>query len=128
MNAEGQRGGGQLRSAIAVAAIDEVRSDRDRIMDLHFSPEEVVEVKGRHPRTTAGFLAVKEALCALYRDVVPAGRCEATDFTLSHDEQGRPVLVGAPGPIGAPRSTWISIAHTRELAYGLAVFHERGRG
>jgi phosphopantetheinyl transferase (holo-ACP synthase) len=106
-------------------AIEPVRAGRAALLEACFSPAEAAELEPRHPRTTAGFLAVKEALRELYRELAPSRAVEARDFVLGHDRRGAPVLLEAP-PIGV--AVTISLSHTRDHAYGLAVADEVRRG
>lgn len=112
-------------------AIDEVRGSIDSIHDLHFARAEAAELTSRHPRTTAGALAAKEALCELYEAFAPSRHFTSRDFILGHDESGAPVLHSGPaleGRCGSRQGPWISISHTRDQAYGLAVLDEVAGG
>lgn len=111
------------RAALATVAIGPVRAAAARaaLLASCFSPAEAAELAPRHPRTTAGFLAVKDALCELYRELAPTRAVAPRDFVLRHDERGAPVIVEAP-PLDAALS--ISLSHTRDHAYGLAVADE----
>jgi phosphopantetheinyl transferase (holo-ACP synthase) len=118
---------GGARAALATVAIASVRpaEARARLLEACCSPAEAAELAPRHPRTTAGFLAVKDALCELYGELAPTLAVARRDFVLGHDERGAPIVVAAP-PLEAALS--ISISHTRDHAYGLAVADEVRRG
>ena len=114
----------RLRSAVAFASVERVRAGGERILREHFTAAEAALLGRRHPRTTAGVLAATEALALVWSATGAARSSAPGDFELTHDERGAPVLVAAPpaaGPRGRVVASWISIAHTRELAYGLAV-------
>jgi hypothetical protein len=115
------------RAALAVVAIESLRAPEARaaLLEACFSPAEAAALGPRHPRTTAGFLAVKDALCELYAELAPSRAVAPRDFVLGHDERGAPVVIEAP-PLEAALS--ISLSHTRDHAYGLAVADEVRRG
>lgn len=131
MNVEVTLGGeGELRCVVATIAISEVRAGLEAHRERHFSEREAAELLTKHPRTTAGFLATKQALCELYATASPQQRVSTKDFVLGHDERGAPRLLERPRleVEGSRQGPWISISHTRDHAYGLAVMHEPGCG
>lgn len=115
-----------LRSALEVLAIADVEREREELSERCFSPGERAEVGGRRVQTTAGFLAAKRALVRLWGEL-GCGTPRERDFVLTHRPSGAPAVASAPGlPPGLELR--VSISHTRQHAYGLAVAAEAGRG
>lgn len=116
---------GEVRLFLESVAVAEVAADRERIAAADFTAAEIAAIAGRRVQTLAGFVALKKALVALYRDAAPSLPCRPVDFVLAHRESGAPYLAFAPPlPGGAPPA--VSISHTRGWAYGLAVLTEDG--
>lgn len=127
MNIEDDVTSSRLRWVVATVPINEVTASIESIVDQHFSRAEAAELSSRHPRTTAGALAAKEALCELYGALSPSQRFNSRDFILQHDERGAQVLFEGPplvGRGGLRHKPWISVSHTRDHAYGLAMVDE----
>lgn len=81
--------------------------------------QERFELSGKHIQSVAGFCAVKRALLQLCADE----RVGPHEFILSHGEQGEPCIV--KGPVGIDISDIrISISHTKQAAYGIAVMQK----
>jgi hypothetical protein len=116
----------RAHAALATVPIAAAAAHRAELLASHFSPVEAAALGRRPPGTTAGFLAVKAALCELYQGLEPPRAVSALDFVLGHDGRGAPVLLAAPPLPG--RVLTISLSHTRDRAYGLAVADEVGRG
>lgn len=112
--------GANVRSCLETIAIAAVESARARVGEEHFRAAELADLGSRRVQSLAGSLALKRALCALWAEIVGGAPCSAPrDFELGHLGSGAPLLVAAPPGI-APARVRVSIAHTREWAYGLA--------
>jgi len=106
------------RSRLETLAIAEVEAARDTIEARDFSPAEIADLGRRRVQSLAGFLALKRALVALWRDAGFAAAAAPRDVELAHRASGAPQVAAAPP--GLPEAL-VSIAHTRHWAYGLAV-------
>jgi len=118
--------------AVKVRIADVVR-DRAALTAACFTPDELAEIPAGRPQTLAGSLAVKRALVQLAAALGEPVQVAEKDFVLSHDRRGAPRLVSAPAPVGPAvparlADVRISISHTREWAYGLAVYQGHGHG
>jgi len=117
------RTGGSTRARLEQVPISAVKEQRDILEAEHLSASETRELSSRGDQTVAGFLAVKRALCELHRETGKTAEVTPRHFVLTHDpETGAPTLAAWPemdGPI------FVSISHTRDNAYGLAVVEDR---
>jgi phosphopantetheinyl transferase (holo-ACP synthase) len=104
------------RESVEVAA---VAAARERIEGEDFSPAEVAALGGRRAQSLAGALALKRALVGVWAAAGVAAPCVPGDFELGHHPSGAPRLASAPAGL-APADVFVSIAHTRRWAYGLA--------
>jgi phosphopantetheinyl transferase (holo-ACP synthase) len=109
-------------SSLERVPIQEVEADWERIGHESFTEEEKTALDSKRAQTRAGFLAVKKALVALYSDRRERGPFREKEFVLSHNEKGAPELVRSQVADGS--TPFISISHTREQAYGIAVLQE----
>jgi hypothetical protein len=114
------------RSFLETVLVAEVERDRDTVLAAHFSERERRALDGRSARSVAGDLALKRALVrvAAARDV----RAAETDFEIGRAPGGAPAVLVAPDgfPIAPGGPVFISIAHGRQTACGLAVLAENG--
>lgn len=122
-----------VHSFLERVAIAEVREDASSVTGRCFTDRELAELTGKRAQTMAGFLALKKALVALFASLDAGATFSERDFVLAHDEDGAPRIISSPPPPKsedqcAMKTPCISIAHTREWAYGLAVCQEAGRG
>lgn len=120
-------GHARIASRVGMLLIAEVEQERESIMREHFTEGERLQLRERHVRTVAGFLAVKRALVRLAGDCDPDVVVSERDFVLSHKENGAPVVCSGPDcrltPGGVPSPLLrVSVSHTKLNAYGLAVF------
>jgi phosphopantetheinyl transferase (holo-ACP synthase) len=108
----------QIRSILVSIDIDEVQRSREALLNTHFSPEERTELDTRHVRSTAGRLALKRAVLGLL-----PGRSRLTekDIAITRLPKNPPRLVSK---LYAPGNLFLSISHTKNTAYGLAVLQE----
>jgi hypothetical protein len=107
-----------IRSLLVSIDIEEVRQDRDALLEAHFSPEERSELAARHIRSTAGKLALKRAVLSLLPD--GPGLTEK-DIIIKRLPNSPPLLVSVLDP---PGNLFLSISHTGNTAHGLAVLQE----
>lgn len=112
-------------SFLEVVSIAEVERDRAALTAAHFTPGEAAAVARRHVRTTAGMLALKRALAALYGEVTGGGSCRERDFVITNSAGGAPRLAASPAGLATER-VLISISHSKTWAYGLAVWRRDG--
>lgn len=116
-----------VRTCVGVVSIGEVERDGSRIADASFTGPEIARLAGRPLQTKAAFLAVKQALIALFAELFPSVPVSGTSFVLSHRDSGAPCLLTCPDAAGVsgaellPR-IHISLSHTRTWAYGLVAF------
>jgi phosphopantetheinyl transferase (holo-ACP synthase) len=108
-----------IRSILVSLDIEEVQRNRDALLDTHFSPEERAELAARHIRSTAGRLALKRAVLGLLPD---RPQLTEKDIVLKRLPNCPPLLVSVLDP---PGNLFLSISHTRNTAYGLAVLQEQ---
>lgn len=107
-----------IKSMLVSIDIEEVERDRDTLLDTHFSPEERAELATRHIRSTAGRLALKRAVLGLLSD---RPQLTEKDIVLKRLPNCPPLMVSVLDP---PGNLLLSISHTRNTAYGLAVLQE----
>jgi phosphopantetheinyl transferase (holo-ACP synthase) len=96
-----------------------VEAGRRRIEEEHFSPREIADLGSRRVQSLAGFLALKRALVRLWAAAGASAAAEPRDFELGHHTSGAPRVVAAPQGVELA-DVFVSIAHTRKWAYGLA--------
>jgi phosphopantetheinyl transferase (holo-ACP synthase) len=114
-----------VRSRLETTAVAAVEAERGRIEERHFSAGEISDLGKRRVQSLAGFLALKRALAALWADAGHPAPAEPRDFELAHYPSGAPRLVAVPAGV-ALADVFVSISHTRQWAYGLAVIGGRG--
>ncbi len=109
----------------AEVPLSRARESHDELLTRFFSPREASELAGRHPRSTAGRLAAKRALCQLFEELSMDPELREVDVVLGSDRQGAPRIVEltSDAPIARERLA-LSISHTRTRALGLAVYQE----
>ena len=105
-------------SHLETLKVTEVEAGRGRIEEEHFSPAEIAALGSRRAQSVAGALALKRALVRLWADIGGAPAAPR-DFELGHHASGAPLLVAAPEGV-VLADVFVSIAHTRQWAYGLA--------
>ena len=108
-------------SALESVSIAEVEHQRDELAARFFGAEEFAAIAGRRAQTTAGFLAAKRALVRLFAEGAGKPRFEERDFRLTHEPNGAPRVASLPAGVQAEGKLRISISHTRDFAYALAV-------
>jgi len=74
-------------------------------------------------QSDAGVAALKNAIVELLRRVKPDRHAGVNDFSIGHDKNGAPVLTGLTVPGIGIADIKISIAHTRDFAYGCAAMN-----
>ncbi len=105
------------RSVLESLEIAAVERRRAAVAAADFSESERADLGPRRVQSLAGALALKRALAALWADAgTPA---EPRAFVIGHLASGAPRLLAAPAGPG-PERVFVSIAHTRLWAYGLA--------
>lgn len=108
--------------------IEEIQENRPTIIASSFNPEEQQELNRRHIRSTAGVLACKQAVCSLLYQVT-GHSFENRELTISWLPSGKPFLQSFPEHLSSSidiQNLFLSISHTGEKAYGLAVYQEPG--
>ncbi len=125
----------EVRWSLVSVPIAPVAATREVVLAEHFTPIEVGVLLPRHPRTTAGWLAVKRALLEVLRGHGEHQLLCERDLTLSYGTGGRPHLrhvdkLSSDDDFGKTvlSLTSISISHTRARAWGLAVLDEEDCG
>ncbi len=118
---------GRVGVRLETLAVAAVEADRRRIEDEHFSAAELADLGRRRVQSLAGFLAIKRALAGLWVEAGGGAAARPREFELGHHANGAPRLVAAPAGV-APEEALISIAHTRQWAYGLASRGSRNPG
>jgi len=114
----------RIRTVLESVPINQARAAKEELLASFFTPSEAQELEQRHPQTTAGFLALKRALKGLLSH--RSQGCTEKDFVLSHGGDGAPILLAGPG--AARARICLSISHTQQRAYGLAVLQEDAVG
>ncbi len=119
---------GRIYSQVERIAMADVAAQRDLFEAQYLTEAEIEATANRHVQTVAGFVAVKRALCTLYARL-GLGKWSERDFVLTHTANGAPTIISCPpcrhDESGAPAlGLHISIAHTKQHAYGLAVYQE----
>jgi phosphopantetheinyl transferase (holo-ACP synthase) len=119
----------RFRSALATLAIDAVKRQPADERMMSFSPEERRQLADAPVQTIAGRLAAKQAVRTLLAETASPAVSDA-DFEIVADAHGAPHLRDWPAlalrAALSPRSELgLSISHTRDHAYGLAVLQER---
>jgi phosphopantetheinyl transferase (holo-ACP synthase) len=112
-----------VRSVLVTVDLEEVHLNREALLHSCFTEDERIELSRRHVRSTAGRLALKRAV----RQIVAVGVSPSLrDIVLGRGPNGRPVLLslGADPAGPLPDGLFVSISHTRNTAYGLAVLQE----
>ena len=107
----------EVRTRLRSLAVADAVRGRAQIEARQFSATELVELNSRQVQSLAGSLALKSALVALWGDAGVSPPPSPRDFVLSHAPGGAPCIVQAPP---GPQGPFVSIAHTRTWAYGLA--------
>ena len=121
-----------VRSSLAKVSIAEVERSRSKFEAQAFGEAERAELRGRRAQTVAGFLALKRALSALFEGMSGGTALTERDIVLTHRENGAPSW--APSPVWLARRlkplpvVQVSVSHTREWAYALAVCVESADG
>lgn len=115
-------------SKVSQESIDRVREDRESILATCFNPEEKQELGDRHVRSTAGNLALKRAIAALFEERWGV-LLKEKDIQITRSENGAPLLDLRrsrirPVPDFDRRCLFLSLSHSRTMAYGLAVYQE----
>lgn len=109
-----------VNSQLVTHAVPLAEGARPELENRHFSPAEIADLGSRRAQSLAGAFALKCALAALWAAAVDGGAlAQPRDFVLGHLASGAPHLAAAPAglPLAQVR---VSIAHTRQWAYGLA--------
>ncbi|HOE67995.1 MAG TPA: hypothetical protein PLO62_15860 [Candidatus Hydrogenedentes bacterium] len=119
---------GRIYSQVERIAVPDVASRRNSIETQCLTETEIEATANRHVQTVAGFVAVKRALCGVCARL-GLGEWSERDFVLTHTANGAPRIAACPKRLcdenGAPMpGLYISIAHTKQHAYGLAVYQE----
>jgi len=116
-----------ISSVIEMVDIDEVKNHQKNILDSSFNTDEWEELEKRHIRSTAGVLALKKALCTLTRKIT-GKTLNKKDFLISRLASGAPVLQSLPDQVChlsyQHKNIFLSISHSKQTAYGLAVYQE----
>jgi len=116
-----------VSSVVEMVDIDEVKNNRQAILHSSFSPEERKELEKRHVRSTAGVLALKQAICSLIYQTT-GHSLNKKDCFISRLENGQPFLKSLPGHLSISslrhQNLFLSISHSKRTAYGLAVYQE----
>lgn len=118
------KSGGLVHTVLETVAIAEVGREDGKIKEECFAPEELAGLSQRRLQSLAGSLAVKRALQTLYGLLTlpaPPAKTERS-FILSREIHQPPRILAGFNLAGG--RVWISIAHTRSHAYGLAVWQE----
>jgi len=107
--------------------IDQVKNNRQTILDSSFNIAEREKLEKRHIRSTAGVLALKKALCTLTHQITGKVLNEK-DFLISRSAAGAPILQSLPDQVRhlsfQNKNVFLSISHSKQTAYGLAVYQE----
>lgn len=112
-----------IRTVIKGVPIDQVAGRRDEYLADCFSQEERRYLCRRHIRSTAGWLALKKAIAELGGK----GSDEVDfkeDIILQCLENGRPRVRQAFSDWHHTQELFVSISHSRTMAYGLASVQE----
>ena len=115
-----------VRSFLETVPVQEVERERDAILAAHFSDRERQTLAARSARSAAGDLALKRALARVAAALeLP---CAERDFEIGRAANGAPCLLAVPEgfPAAPGRPVFISIAHGKQTACGLAVLRESG--
>ncbi len=120
-----------ISSVIEMIDIDKVKDNLLTILDSSFHSVEQKELDKRHIRSTAGVLALKQAICSLIHNTTGLS-LERKNVLISRSTTGAPILQSLPDTLKTSsfdhRNLFLSISHSRKTAYGLAVYQERIHG
>ena len=110
---------------VETVAIREVEKNRPAIEAVCFDARE--SASSLRAQTLAGFLCVKKAVVRGLRALDGSIDVHESDILVGHDEFGAPSIPTMPQrrPDGPPAPA-VSVSHTREHAWGCAVFGEQG--
>jgi phosphopantetheinyl transferase (holo-ACP synthase) len=109
-------------SRLETLAIADLEAERATIEARDFTPAEIAGLGRRRVQSLAGSLALKRALVALWSKA-GFGTAAPREIEIAHRPSGAPCVAAAPP--GLPAAL-VSIAHTRDWAYGLAVLPPSG--
>ncbi len=116
-----------LASILARLDMEETKKLEQDELRQFFNNSENDYLSGRHIRTTIGWLALKKAIVELADSEVPTDLHEK-DIHLQCLDDGRPAIVEISSCPGLAEKIFVSISHTRTMAYGLAAFQEEFDG
>lgn len=120
-----------IHSRLERLSIAEVERDRAALEERFLDAAERAELQGRRAQSVAGFLALKRALAQLVAGLPGAGAPTERDFLLTHHPNGAlrcTLSAELLRRLGTPPRLHLSVSHTRDWAYGLAVREEAGHG
>lgn len=119
-----QAAGGMVHTVMERVTIDQVRQEQAQIELECFTPVELAQLAQRRIQSLAGSLVVKRALRTLHDLLTPPASLPATErmFILNRAIHTPPVILEGWQVTGG--RVWVSLAHTRSHAYGLAVWQE----
>ena len=111
----------RITSAVARQPIREVERQRDDVESWWLGDIEREAMSRRHVQSLAGIVAAKKAIIRLAGE--PPCDTGPADIRIGHDERGAPVVEALPANLASrlPGKLHVSITHTREFAWGLAV-------
>lgn len=116
-----------VTSVLKMVDINEVKNNRQAILESDFQMEERNTLAGRHVRSTAGILALKHALCTLLHQITGLS-IDKKDWQIAWSATGRPEIHSSPSRLNSSsflqQNLFLSISHSRKTAYGLAVYQE----
>jgi len=114
-----------VSSVVEMVNIAEVWENRRAILDSSFDQAEEEELAERHIRSTAGVLALKKAIRTLIH-LKTGHYLHEKNLLISRLPTGGPILKSVANPPKLSSFEWrklfLSISHSRQTAYGLAVY------
>lgn len=115
----------EIQSLVQAVPIAGIKDRFTETLEHFFSPEEKKFLITRPVQTTAGFVALKQALC-LFTEELFSQPLAPHDITIRHLANGAPAITALPPELTdsglRQENLFISISHTRDHAYGLVVY------
>lgn len=117
----------QVLSQLYTLPLAPFRGKKEELFNNYFTQAEVDHLQERALQTVVGFVALKKALIQLIQSASPEVLLHEKDIRLSHSTDGAPRIAEINGLLDRTKlpPIHLSLSHTREYAYGLAVMEAR---
>ena len=113
----------QILSQLYTLPLASFRGKKKDLFNNYFTQAEIDHLKERALQTVLGFVALKKALIQLIQSAYPGVSLHEKDIRLGHSPEGAPLVVEIKGLWDRTKlpPVHLSISHTRDHVYGLAV-------